>query len=98
MFQPLLDRVAIRKESGPRKTEGGIFVGSTDEEKQTDYGVVVAVGPGAYNSDGSQRPIGVKPGDKVLFFDYHDTFTHSDIVIVEEDNILTVVTENPKPN
>lgn len=86
---PTLDRVAIRREETEKKTEGGIIL-PEKAQKESNYGIVIAVGPGAFNPDGTRRPVGIKVDDRVLFTDYHTTSTGSDIVIVDEEDILAV--------
>ena len=86
---PTLDRVAIRREDSEAKTKGGIIL-PDKAQTESNYGIVVAVGPGAFNQDGSRRPMGIKVNDRVFFTDYHTTTTNSDIVIADEEDILAV--------
>lgn len=86
---PTLDRVAIKREDSESKTKGGIIL-PENAQKESNYGIVVAVGPGGYNQDGSRRPMGIKVGERVFFTDFHTTTTGSKIVIADEEDILAV--------
>jgi chaperonin GroES len=87
---PTLDRVAIIREAEEEITEGGIILPDGAKE-ESNYGEVVAVGPGGFNMDGSRREMSVKVGDVVFFTDYHVTTTKSKVVIVDDEDILAVV-------
>jgi len=91
-----LDRVAIIREQKKKTSPGGIILPDNAKE-ESNFGTVVAVGPGAFNMDGSRREMSVKKGDVVLFTDYHVTQTESKIVIVDDEDILAIVT-NGKAN
>lgn len=85
---PTLDRVAIKREDRKKKSDGGIILPNQEE---SNYGEVVAVGPGAFNMDGTRRVMSVKKGDIVFFTDYHTTVTGCKTVIVDEEDILAIV-------
>jgi len=87
---PTLDRIAIIREKKEQVSKGGIVIPS-DAQKESNYGEVVAVGPGGFNQDGSRRPMSVKVGDIVFFTDYHVTTTESKVVIVDDEDVLAIV-------
>ncbi len=87
---PTLDRVAIIREEKKKKSKGGILLPENSKE-ESNYGEVIAVGPGAFNMDGSRREMSVKKGDVVFFTDYHTTVTGSKTVIVDDEDILAIV-------
>ena len=87
---PTLDRVAIIREEKKNKSDGGIILPDGAKE-ESNYGEVVAVGPGGFNQDGSRREMSVKVGDVVFFTDYHTTTTNSKVVIVDDEDILAIV-------
>ncbi len=89
-LEPTLDRVAIKREPKEEVSKGGIIL-PDDAKKESNFGEVVAVGPGGFNADGTRRPMCVKAGDIVFFSDYHITQTKSKVVIVDEEDILAVV-------
>lgn len=75
------------------KSEGGILLPNTTKKK-SQFGTVVAVGPGGFNLDGSRKPMSVKEGDMVFFTeDYYITEVEGNVVIVDEEGILGVVKE-----
>lgn len=85
---PTLDRVAIIREERKKKSDGGILLPNA---KESNYGEVIAVGPGGFNMDGSRRPMSVKKGDVVFFTEYNITTTESKVVIVDDEDILAIV-------
>lgn len=87
-LKPTLDRVAIIREEKKKKSAGGIILPC---EKESNYGEVIAVGPGAFNMDGSRRVMSVKKGDIVFFSEYHTTVKDSKTVIVDEEEILAII-------
>lgn len=91
-LKPTLDRVAILPDPKEEKTKGGIVIPG-QAQKEVNYGTVLAVGPGGFNADGTRRPMGVKPKDRVFFSDCHLTETGSKAVIVDEEDILAVAGE-----
>ena len=57
-------------------------------------GEIVAVGPGALNSDGKRNPIDVKVGDKVLFSKYSGDevkLDGQDLIIIKEEDVIGVL-------
>lgn len=89
---PTLDRVAILPDPKEEKTKGGILI-PDKAQKEVNYGIVVAVGPGGFNQDGTRRPMSVKVKDRVFFTDCHLTETGSKVVIVDDEDILAVAKE-----
>lgn len=87
---PTLDRVAIIREEKKKVSEGGIHLPGP-AQPESNYGEVVAVGPGGFNQDGSRREMSVKVGDIVFFTDYHVTTTESKVVIVDDEDVLAIV-------
>ena len=85
---PTLDRVAIIREDRKKKSDGGIIIPNAEE---SNYGEVVAVGPGGFNMDGSRREMSVKVGDIVFFTKYNITTTDSKVVIVDDEDVLAIV-------
>ena len=68
-FKPLHDRILVKRLENDEKSKGGIIIPDTAKEKPSE-GEIVAVGPGAINTEGKRNPIDVKVGDKVLFSKY----------------------------
>ena len=91
--RPLQDRVLIRRVKEEEKTKGGIIIPDTAKEKPVEA-LVVAVGHGRVNDDGSVRAPAVKAGDVVLFAKYSGTDVKIDgeeHLILREDDLLAVI-------
>jgi len=91
---PLGDRVLIKEDtdSSERKTGGGIIIPVTsNEDKGSKKGEVVAVGAGRYD-DGKLIPVSVKVGDSVLF-QWGDKVKvgEDEYYLVRENEILAIV-------
>ena len=95
---PTTGRVLVRRhrpDGEERRTASGIIIPASAKDRgQTFVGDVVAVGPGAFNRDGSRRPASCSPGDRVLYqklagvdFDLHGV-KHE---MLSEDEVLAVV-------
>jgi chaperonin GroES len=57
-------------------------------------GEVVAAGPGKANENGTLQPMGVRPGDKVLFGKYSGQefkMDNEDLLHMREDDIIGIV-------
>ena len=75
-----------------KKTSGGIIIPDTAKEKPQE-GEVVAVGPGARDSNGKISPMDVKTGDIVLFGKWSGTEVKIDgkeYSIMKESDIMGV--------
>ena len=75
------------------KTAGGLFIPDTAKEKPMEA-MVVAVGNGKVQEDGSLRKLEVKAGDKILFSKYSGNeikIDGTDHLILREDDILAVL-------
>jgi chaperonin GroES len=92
-IRPLQDRILIKRVEEEEKTKGGIIIPDTAKEKPME-GLVVAVGPGAFDKDGKRREPEVKKGDRILFSKYSGTdvkLDGEDHLIMREDDILAVL-------
>jgi chaperonin GroES len=92
-IRPLHDRVLVERVDEEQTTAGGIIIPDTAKEKPQE-GLVVAVGKGKVNEDGSVTALDVKKGDRILFGKYGGSEVNLDgneYVILREDDILAVV-------
>lgn len=92
-FKPLHDRVVVRRVESEHKSAGGIIIPDTAQEKPME-GEVVAVGAGARGEDGKLQPMGVKPGERVLFGKWSGTEVKLDgqeLLIMKESDIMGVI-------
>jgi len=91
--RPLYDRILVKRVEEETKTAGGLFIPDTAKEKP-QKGLVVAVGNGKLQEDGSIRKLDVKEGDKVLFSKYSGNEIKMDGIehlIMREDDILAIL-------
>ena len=91
--KPLGDRVFLKISHPEPKTEGGILLPDTAQDKP-QIGEVIAVGPGTRNSEGVYQPLDIQVGDKVLYSKYAGTevtLAHTDHVLVSERDILATL-------
>ena len=94
-FQPLADRLLVRRIEEQETLRGGIIIPDTAKEKPQE-GEVVAVGPGRLTDDGKRIAMDVKAGDRVLIGKYSGTDVKIDgteYTILREDDVLGVLTK-----
>jgi chaperonin GroES len=92
-LQPLGDRVVIKPTAREEMTKSGIVLPDTAKEKPQE-GEILAVGPGAFDSEGKRTPMDVKVGQKVLYGKYAGTefkLEDDELLIVSQKDILAVV-------
>lgn len=70
--KPLWGNILIRRESGVRKTKGGIDLPENVFQGHAHPGTVIAIGSGSLAFDGSPIEIepALVPGARVVFLDY----------------------------
>merc|ERR1712087_365990 len=92
---PLLDRVLVKRIEPPTKSIGGILLPDSAQTKLNE-GVVVAVGPGRRDKEGTLLPMGVKVDDKVLLPQYGGNeveIQEEEFTLFRDDDILGVLKE-----
>ena len=92
-FQPLHDRVVVRRLAAEEKTAGGIIIPDTAQEKPMEV-EVIAAGPGARDEKGHVVALEVKAGDRILFGKWSGTEVKLDgeeLLIMKESDIMGVV-------
>lgn len=66
-------RPLTEDETSTKSASGIIIPDSVESKDRNDQGVVVAVGPGAWDEDGEKRiPLDVQVGDRVLFSSWRE--------------------------
>ena len=91
-LKPLADRVVLVQSAAEEKTQSGIFLAASAQEKPEIY-EVVEVGPGGV-VDGNEVKMEVKVGEKVLGGKYSGSKINLDDVdytIVRQSDILAIV-------
>ena len=94
-LQPLGDRVVLKPVAREEMTKSGIVLPDTAKEKPQE-GLILAVGPGAFDSEGKRTAMDVKVGQKVLYGKYAGTefkLDDEELLIVSQKDILAVVGE-----
>ena len=92
-FQPLHDRVLLRRTESDNKTAGGIIIPDTAKEKPAEA-TVVAVGTGVRDEAGKLVPLAVKEGDVVMFSKWSGTeitVNGEELLVVKEGDIMGIV-------
>ena len=92
-FQPLADRLLVRRIDEQETVRGGIIIPDTAKEKPQE-GEVIAVGPGRLSDDGKRIAVDVKKGDRILVGKYSGTDVKIDgteYVILREEEVLGVL-------
>jgi chaperonin GroES len=92
-LQPLGDRVVIKPTPREEMTKSGIVLPDTAKEKPQE-GEIIAVGPGAFDTDGKRMAMDVKVGQKVLYGKYAGTefkVEEEELLIVSQKDILAIV-------
>ena len=92
-FRPLHDRILIRRIEAQARTEGGIIIPDTAQEKP-QQGEVIAIGAGTRAEDGTVTPLDVKPGDRILFGKWSGSevkIAGEDLIIMKQSDVLGVL-------
>jgi len=91
---PLNDKVVLKEKEAEEKTESGIILAKSAQEKPQEA-EVIAVGPGGI-VDGKEVVMQVKVGDNVLYSKYAGTKVKVDdeeYIIVAQKDIIALVEE-----
>lgn len=98
-FKPLNDHVLIKRQARESVTKGGLVIPESHQTKSR-YGEVLAVGPGRFKKDSTERiPVSVQPGDVVLFRGVSSVMgevkmeEEGEYVVLREDDIEGIVDE-----
>ena len=92
---PLEDRVVVKLVEQEDKTQSGIVLPDTAQEKP-QKATVMAAGPGKYDDKGKLMPMPVKEGDLVVFAKYSGTEVKVDgeeYLVLRASDILGVLQE-----
>lgn len=95
-IKPLGNRVLIKRAKA-QTTKGGILLPDSAQEKPKE-GIVIEVGPGKLNDQGTRDVLNLRIGDKVLFSSYAGTEVKNigntedeELLILSEDDILGII-------
>ncbi len=91
-IKPLFDRIVIEPMDAPEKTESGLFLPSSAQEKP-QLARVVAVGPGGL-VDGKEVTMQVKVGDVILYNKYAGSdfkLDEKEVTVLKQSDVLAIV-------
>ena len=92
-IKPLGDKVVVKPAKAEEKTESGIILPGSAQEKP-HQGTVVAVGPGTRDDKGNHMPLDVKEGDRVIYGKFGGVdlkYDNEEYVVLSEKDILVVL-------
>ena len=92
MFKPLNDNVLIKTLKKKKKTDSGLYIPETAQERPVN-GVVVAVGPGKVNEQGLRVPLDIQVDDYVMYGKWNGTevtLEGENYLLVKESDIIGV--------
>jgi chaperonin GroES len=92
LLKPLGDRVVVKPSNAEEKTQGGIILPDTAQDKPQE-GEIVAVGPGRLLDNGERVAPEVKVGDLVIYSRYGGTEVKvegTEYLIIRESDLLAV--------
>ena len=93
-FNPLWDRVLVKRSDEEETTAGGIVLPGSAAEKPSQ-GEVLAVGPGRVLDSGETQELSVKVGDVIVFGQYAGSNTvkvyGEELLILSESDILGTI-------
>ena len=92
-IKPLEDRIVVKSVEAEQTTASGLVIPDTAKEKPQE-GLVVSVGAGKLQEDGTLRKLEIKAGDKVLFNKYSGSdikIDGTEHLILREDDVLAII-------
>ena len=92
-IKPLYDRILVKRLEEQSKTAGGLYIPDSAKAKPLEA-LVVAVGAGKVQENGTLRKLEVKAGDKILFSKYSGSdikIDGAEHLILREDDVLAVL-------
>lgn len=92
-IKPLFNNVLVKPLEAEEKTIGGIYLPET-AKKESQTGIVMAVGEGELTPKGDRKPMTIKVGQKVMYKKWGGNEVkvgNEEWTIVEDKDILAVV-------
>lgn len=92
-FQPLQDRVLVKRTEPEAHLKGGLVLPETAKKKQ-ETARIIAVGPGKFDQSGQLIPLPVKVGQTILMDKYSGqdvTLSDEEFVVVRAGDIIATV-------
>jgi len=94
MLRVLCDKVVVKPEKSPEKSEGGIVLPGNAQPEGAIRGVVVSVGRGVTLPNGALRELEVKAGETILYSPMAGVKIkdgEDEVVIITEQQIIAIV-------
>ncbi len=94
-LKPNLNNVIIVQDEESETTYGNIIVADIDSKRPLT-GVIIAVGPGTFDSNGKRIPIDVKVGERIAFPSFGGiklTIEGKEYICLKDQEIITVIEE-----
>ncbi|MFM1816069.1 MAG: hypothetical protein RLZ98_2764 [Pseudomonadota bacterium] len=91
-IRPLHDRIVVEVAKSEEK-RGSIFLPDSAQKKPHE-GKVLAVGNGTLDGKGKRTPLGIKPGDRIVYGQWSGSevkIDGNDYLILRESDVLGVV-------
>ena len=91
--RPLHDRIIVQRVESSNTTRGGIIIPENAKEKPQE-GIVIAVGNGRRNENGTITPLEVREKDLILFSKFSGsevTVNGEKLLIIGENDVLAVL-------
>jgi len=92
-IKPMFDYVLIKPLTAESKTPSGIVLPDSVKEKP-QVGEVMAIGPGAHNTEGKLMPMLVKAGQKVMYKKWGGNEVKvgmEEWLLVEQKDVMAIV-------
>ena len=92
-IRPLGDRVVVKPAKIEEKTQSGIILPGSAQEKPFQ-GTVVAVGPGVRNEKGEHVALDLKVGDRIVYDKVGGVdlkFEDQEFIVLSEKDVLVVL-------
>jgi chaperonin GroES len=93
-IRPLDDRIVVKPVEAENQSAGGILLPDSAKEKP-QRAIVVAVGQGARNDEGTRLALTVKVGDEILYGRYAGNeikWNGEEYKILRESEVLALIT------
>jgi chaperonin GroES len=92
-IQPLFNNVLVKPAEAEEKTVGGIILPDS-AKKESQIGIIMAVGPGDVTPKGDKIPMVLKVGQKVMYKKWGGNEVkvgNEDWTIIEQKDVLAIV-------
>jgi chaperonin GroES len=96
MFNPIDDRIILKKLDPADTTSGGVILPDTSQEG-TLTGEVIAVGPGLWNINGTRNTMQCEVGNHIVYPKFGAKLIeveNEEFYVIKEQEVLSIIKEN----